>query len=62
MDRAERRKEIGKDIRCVRVRLGLTQEQLAKKTGTTAAMISQYESGKTAPPTDKYQEIMALNS
>ena len=51
MDRAERRKEIGKDIRCVRVRLG-----------TTAAMISQYESGKTAPPTDKYQEIMALNS
>lgn len=50
-------KEIGAKIREFRKRKGLTQEQLAEKTGVTFQQIQQYENGKTRLNTDKLQVI-----
>jgi len=50
-------KEIGVKIREFRKRRGLTQEQLAEKTGVTFQQIQQYENGKTRLNTDKLQVV-----
>lgn len=39
-------KELGLFVRQARVELGLTQADLARKTGTTQAWVSELESGK----------------
>jgi transcriptional regulator with XRE-family HTH domain len=50
-------KEIGANLRDLRKRRGLTQEQLAEKTGVTFQQIQQYENGKTRMNTDRLQAI-----
>jgi predicted nucleotidyltransferase len=40
---------VGTEVRAAREAAGLTQAELARATGTTQAMISRYESGKTTP-------------
>lgn len=41
--------ESGKKIANLRRKLGMTQEELAKKVGVTVAAIGNYESGIRAP-------------
>jgi len=50
-------KDIGEKLREFRNRRGMTQEQLAEKTGVTFQQIQQYENGKTRLNTDKLQAI-----
>lgn len=50
-------KQIGEKLREFRKRRGLTQEQLAEKTGVTFQQIQQYENGTTRLNTDKLQTI-----
>jgi len=52
-------KEIGAKVREFRKSKGLTQEQLAEKTGVTFQQIQLYESGQTRLNTDKLQ-ILAI--
>lgn len=40
---------IGENIRRLRIERGLSQQQLADRTGKTRSAISQYESGKIVP-------------
>lgn len=40
------------NIRILRKKLGLTQENLAQKLGKTKATVSDYEKGKSLPPLD----------
>jgi len=50
-------KEIGEKLKEFRKRKGLTQEQLAEKTGVSFQQIQLYENGKTRMNTDKLQVI-----
>ena len=50
-------KEIGEKLKEFRKRKGLTQEQLAEKTGVTFQQIQQYENGKARMNTDKLQAV-----
>jgi transcriptional regulator with XRE-family HTH domain len=43
------RKNRGQRLRCIRIDRELTQEQLAKQAGVTAAQISRYERGYDDP-------------
>ena len=43
---------LSQNIKVLRKRLGLTQEDLSKKLGKTKATISDYEKGKSLPPLD----------
>lgn len=53
---------VGKNIRRFRKEAGLTQKQLAEKTGIAEITIRQYESGKYKPKIDKLIKIAdALN-
>lgn len=42
----------GDKIKCCRTALGITQEQLAQRVGTTKQVISHYESGVRTPKID----------
>ena len=50
-------KELGKRLRDFRKRKGLTQEQLAEKTGVTFQQIQRYENATNLLNTDKLQAI-----
>ncbi len=52
MDFAEKLKDI-------RIEKGLTQEELAHKSGISMKTISRYELGETLPRTEKYYEKLA---
>lgn len=45
-------------IRAVRARSGLSQRQLGERAGTSAAAISQYESGHRQPRLDTLRRIV----
>lgn len=49
--------EIGARLREYRKRIGLTQEQLAEKTGVTFQQIQKYESGKDRMNSDRLQTM-----
>ena len=54
--------DTGAIIRSARINAGLTQEQLAKKSGVATITIRQYELGKRKPRIDQLQKIAnALN-
>lgn len=48
---------VGKTIKVIREEAKMTQEDLAKKVGVTAATISLYESGLRKPEMDKIKLI-----
>lgn len=50
---------IGKKLRDIREREGLTQSQFAKKVKLSQAAISQFEDGKRIPSTKALQKIAA---
>jgi transcriptional regulator with XRE-family HTH domain len=50
-------KELGAKLREFRKAKGLTQEQLAERTGVSFQQIQQYESGRTRMNTDKLQAV-----
>jgi transcriptional regulator with XRE-family HTH domain len=43
-----------------RLKAGLSQAVVAEKLGISAPSVSQWETGKTMPKTDKLMEIAAL--
>ncbi len=49
---------IAEVIGVVRARSGLSQRQLAERAGTSAAAISQYESGRRQPRLDTLRRIV----
>ena len=49
-----------KQIKDIRQKLGLTQEEFAKKLGVTAVTISKYENGVTKPTEKKMALIEGL--
>lgn len=53
-------RDIGKNIRDLRVRGGLTQEELAGKLFVTRQTVSNYETGKTRPDLDLLIKIAEL--
>ena len=46
-------------IKRARIREGLSQNDLARMTGFSAASISRWESGKRAPSVETFEAIMA---
>ncbi|SFE39072.1 helix-turn-helix domain-containing protein [Peptostreptococcus sp. D1] len=48
---------MGITLKAARVNAGLTQTVLAKKMNTTAKTISNWESGNTAIPMNKFNEF-----
>lgn len=48
---------IGENIKRLRKSIGLTQVQLAKKLGTIQKVITDYETGKTRPPSERLPVI-----
>lgn len=49
---------IGKALRALRVQAGLSQQQLARLSGLTAPMISNYEHGKVVPQIPSLDSIL----
>ncbi len=49
--------EIGEKIRSIRVSRGVTQEDLAKKTGLSRSTIVNFERGKRIPRIDDLMKI-----
>ncbi|MCD7882134.1 MAG: helix-turn-helix domain-containing protein [Lachnospiraceae bacterium] len=47
----------GDNIKQLRIKKGITQKQLAEKTGLAAITIRQYESGKREPKTESLKRI-----
>lgn len=45
-------------VREARRRAGLTQEELARRTGTTQSAIARIERGRTAPSLERLREIV----
>jgi transcriptional regulator with XRE-family HTH domain len=43
------KKEFGKVLRALRLRKGLTQEQVAERLGIRKSAVSRYESGQDGP-------------
>jgi transcriptional regulator with XRE-family HTH domain len=63
LERARRRKNLPDPVvrRLLRIQAGLTQGDVAKYLGTTAAAVSRYESGDREPRKavmDKYVDII----
>ena len=52
------RPEIGRKIRAMRLRLGLTQEELAARTELTKGFISQLENDVTSPSIATLMDIL----
>jgi len=48
----------GRIIHEQRIKLGLTQEDLARKTGTTKVSISRYERGECLPRITRYLSLL----
>ncbi|RAL21939.1 helix-turn-helix domain-containing protein [Thermoflavimicrobium daqui] len=51
------RKDIGERIRLIRIKKGMTQEEIGKLIGRSAAVISSYETGKRCPPTKQVDDL-----
>ncbi|HZK57533.1 MAG TPA: helix-turn-helix domain-containing protein [Clostridia bacterium] len=49
--------KIGNILKSLRIRDGLTQEELAKKLKYSRSIISMYESGDRKPPIDVLEEL-----
>lgn len=47
------KKEFASTLRAERARLGISQKELADKSGLNLATISQYENGEFVPGSDK---------
>ena len=54
--------ELAKDIRELRSKLGLTQEQFAAKVGVTFSTVNRWESGKSKPSPLAMKRIKELQS
>lgn len=50
----------GYKVAMARQRLGLTQEQVAQKYGSTRTSITNIESGRQSPPIDRIYELAAI--
>ncbi|MBR4875347.1 MAG: helix-turn-helix transcriptional regulator, partial [Clostridia bacterium] len=50
-------RDIGKNIRDLRIQKGLTQEQLAEQLFVTRQTVSNYENGKSRPDVEMIQKI-----
>ena len=48
---------LGKHLKEVRVRAGISQAELARRMGVSPAMISQYETGARSPKMDTLKKI-----
>lgn len=55
-----RKREIGANIKKLREAHGMSQTELARRIGKTAAAISQYESGETTPRIGVIEDMAAL--
>ena len=58
-------RDIGKNIKDLRIRAKLTQEELAEKLFVTRQTVSNYENGKSRPDVDmivKIGQFVARNS
>jgi transcriptional regulator with XRE-family HTH domain len=62
LDRVRRRKSLPGPVerRLLRVRAGLTQEDMAKCLGTTPAAVSRYESGDREPHGDILDKYLTV--
>lgn len=49
--------EIGKAIRTLRLKRGISQRELAKRLGRTETMVSLMESGKNIPQTERIKDV-----
>lgn len=49
--------KIGKRIKKIRMKRGLTQDALAKKLKVTRAVVSAWETGKAVPRCDKLKPL-----
>lgn len=49
--------EIGKAIKTLRLKRGISQKELAKRVGRTETMVSLIESGKSIPQTVRVKQI-----
>ena len=50
-------RDIGKNIRSLRIRKGMTQEQFAEKLFVTRQTVSNYETGKSRPDIEMVIQI-----
>ena len=50
----------GKRVKAIRERMGITQTELARRTGLTPATISQYESGKRTMSSRSVPKLAAV--
>jgi transcriptional regulator with XRE-family HTH domain len=51
--------ELGKNLREARKRLGLTQEEVAERSGVQAGEVSRIESGKRDPKVSTLEKLAA---
>ena len=51
---------IGQNMKRLRKNAGLTQPELAEKLGVTAKVVSDYETAKANPPTDRLPAIASF--
>ena len=56
-DRARRAYELGRQVRELRTRAGLSQKELARLAGTTQAGIARIEAGDVLPTIDSLDRI-----
>ena len=54
--------ELGNNIKCLRIKNGLNQSELANKLHTTYSTVSKWESGKRLPDIIMLKEISLLFS
>lgn len=51
--------DVGTTIRAARLRAGLTQAELAERSGTSQATLSAYEQGRKAPSIATLERVLA---
>lgn len=51
---------LGKELKVARVRAGLTQEELAKKSDVSIVVICQFEKGKRNPSTKTLEKLRSV--
>jgi transcriptional regulator with XRE-family HTH domain len=51
-------KGIGKALKALRIQAGMSQQELARRSGLTAPMISNYEHGKVVPQIPSLDSIL----
>jgi transcriptional regulator with XRE-family HTH domain len=53
-------KELGQELRSLRVRSGISQGELAKRIGKVRFTVNKYESGETVPPVETLAKICEI--